>query len=217
MSAEFEERLIQRAVDGELSNDQRRELFERCERNRDVWKTLACAFLEEQLVCRAVSDQKFISSDDASHDSPLRPAAQTALRWYQHPAVAVATTVCTAFVLGLIFPWDVGGHNSRLLADSREAPAAMSGNAAAGLASPDGIMSVRNFAGPGGISHESIVISADEMDSLMKRMNHLLNVIEWQRSLEPGFPSILPLTESPQRSTSLRFSAVTEEDNPPED
>ena len=107
MSTDKQERLIQRAIDGELSGEQRRTLLEQCGRSRDGWKSLACAFLEDQLIRQAVGDGSGLSAvDDTESAVPVRPAARVATRWYHYPAVTVPLTMCAALLLGMLMPWD---------------------------------------------------------------------------------------------------------------
>ena len=46
---------VQRLVDGELSADEIRTLFETADQNPEQWRGIACAFAEDQLFARPVS------------------------------------------------------------------------------------------------------------------------------------------------------------------
>lgn len=97
--------LMQRAADGELSEEQRRELIQAVETHPDGWKQLACTFLEEQLVGHHIRRAPLTSV--ASEDNTVvQPVRQPKGFWYRHPALSTAVTICLAFVLGLSVPWE---------------------------------------------------------------------------------------------------------------
>ncbi|MCH2211384.1 MAG: hypothetical protein MK110_08785 [Fuerstiella sp.] len=97
------ELLMQRAADGELSADQRRELLELMEYQPDGWKRLACTFLEEQLVGHSVRQTPLVGP--LIEESVVHPVQRPGGFWYHHPALTTAVTICLAFVLGVSVPW----------------------------------------------------------------------------------------------------------------
>ena len=107
MLTERDDRLIQRAVDGELSADDRCELTQRMRCHPDSWQQLACAFLEDQLLQRAVVGAASKHTADVSHQALPLPGRtkQTNAFWLRHPGLSVAVTMLMTFLLGLLVPW----------------------------------------------------------------------------------------------------------------
>lgn len=78
--SEFDERLIQRCLDDELTSKETRQLLSRLDSVPDGWKTLACGFVEERLFKKAIrgtlqagaldSDRPVSGSLSKSNSSP---------------------------------------------------------------------------------------------------------------------------------------------------
>jgi hypothetical protein len=125
-----DDRLIERLVDGELSEPERRALLARLDAAPDGWRRCALAFLEAQCWREALGP---VAAPSVTVARPLRPAgrppAPARLRWL----AATAAGMLAAFALG----WSVRGGAS---AGSPPAPVAQAGNppaapAAVGVAS----------------------------------------------------------------------------------
>lgn len=113
-----DELLIQRCVDDELSSDQTRVLMERLDMVTGGWKTLACGFLEDRYLRRAVSGGR--ATVAAAELQPVS-AAKVALgaerreavmplkgsmpgKIWRHPLTSLALCAAIAFVGGLLIP-----------------------------------------------------------------------------------------------------------------
>ncbi len=103
-STEHLELLMQRAADGELSEEQRHELMELVEHHPDGWRQLACRFLEEQLFSQSMRQTPL--AGPPVEESIVRPMSRPIGFWYHHPALTTAVTIVLAFALGLTVPWN---------------------------------------------------------------------------------------------------------------
>lgn len=108
--------LLDLLVDGELTDGQRRELLEWCEREPDGWRRCALAFLEGQSWSQVFGDltdqpHTAVTAGEAAYDSGGRDAEASALRlpdaqsfWSARQwgtMLAMAASVALAFTLGL--------------------------------------------------------------------------------------------------------------------
>lgn len=98
MLNERDEILIQRCVDDEATAEERREVVERFAENPDGWKSLACAFMEEQLFAGAVLNDEVRAAKVAGR----QPAPVSDRHWFHHPMMSLALSVCVAFMAGLL-------------------------------------------------------------------------------------------------------------------
>lgn len=65
---------LERLVDGELSDDDRRRLLEGLERQPDGWRSCACAFLASQELCTAANELVAGVSSPQTGDATIRSA-----------------------------------------------------------------------------------------------------------------------------------------------
>lgn len=104
------ELLMQRCVDGELTNEQRRQLLEQLEQQPAAWQELACLYMEDQLFAKAVGQdvtQKHLISKTGAPLAvqSVTPAATSNVRWrhwFAHPVTSVALCLCVAFLSGML-------------------------------------------------------------------------------------------------------------------
>jgi len=116
------ELLTQRAIDGELSAEQRHELLDAIEARPGGWKHLACSFMEEHLVGSGVRQSANAIQPEIEKQTTVVPKPVSSGFWYRHPAVSTAVTICLAVALGLALPWNRGTRvQSATPATSREA------------------------------------------------------------------------------------------------
>ncbi|HEX7380118.1 MAG TPA: hypothetical protein VF278_23555 [Pirellulales bacterium] len=96
--------LLDLLVDGELADDQRRELLAWCEREPDGWRRCALAFLEAQDWSQVFGR---LAAPVRQHSSPLAPREESVVRpafgrprqW--RTILAMAASVALAFTLGV--------------------------------------------------------------------------------------------------------------------
>lgn len=105
-----QEVLMQRCVDGELSNEQRHQLLEQLEQQPLLWKDLACLYMEDQLLAQAVSEDavraRLVSKADfQARTSLLADTTAQHIRWkhwFAHPVTSVVLCLCVAFLSGML-------------------------------------------------------------------------------------------------------------------
>ncbi|MEP3477631.1 MAG: hypothetical protein ABJZ55_00135 [Fuerstiella sp.] len=114
------EMLMQRCVDGELTDDQRQQLLQQLEQEPQAWKELACLYMEDQLFAKAVGtdmaqlhrlQSQAAQSHQVSKPSPMisgqhaKPTVARSVRWkhwFAHPVTSVALCLCVAFLSGML-------------------------------------------------------------------------------------------------------------------
>lgn len=96
------ERQIDQLVDGELSEDQRRELLARLDQQPDGWRRCALAFLEAQCWRETLGP---VALRPMEAPAEPRPASRSSCGWAARYGVlaAVAASFLLAFVLGVQF------------------------------------------------------------------------------------------------------------------
>jgi ferric-dicitrate binding protein FerR (iron transport regulator) len=106
---EIEQALLDRLVDGELADDEQRDVLARLESEPDGWRRLALAFIEQQRWRRefralaaeqsAITEERRPSSRTAAE--PVRPVRRGTLRARTGTAAVALAGVLAAFLLGL--------------------------------------------------------------------------------------------------------------------
>lgn len=108
------EMLMQRCVDGELTDEQRRQLLQQLEQEPQAWKELACLYMEDQLFAKAVGTdigqsyllQRQVSKPDSTtsnqHATPSGSTNAGWKHWFAHPVTSVALCLCVAFLSGML-------------------------------------------------------------------------------------------------------------------
>ncbi|MFN9038073.1 MAG: hypothetical protein ACK5YO_17360, partial [Planctomyces sp.] len=132
--SEHDELLIQRCVDDELSGEQLRELLGRLDGITGGWRSLACGFLEDRCLRKALAAGRSAVSA-AAVSSPPVAAGTDEDRWesgggrgavsvgkvWRHPLTSLALCAAIAFVGGLLIPDGMFSENGG--ASSKVAPA----------------------------------------------------------------------------------------------
>ncbi|MEQ9409471.1 MAG: hypothetical protein RIK87_17170 [Fuerstiella sp.] len=123
MMTDRDELMIQKCVDNELAADERRQLMERLDQINDGWKTLACAYLEDQLLAGAVC----ADSRPRVATTVTDTSAQKRQAWFHHPLTSLALAACVAFLSGVIISGQLpnrspsdGGPSAMAVAESGE-------------------------------------------------------------------------------------------------
>lgn len=107
--------LMQRCVDGELTDDQRRQLLQQLEQEPEAWKEIACLYMEDQLFAKAVGadavqshmaqSRQVSQSSSAAPSQHANPSVSTKSRLkhlFAHPVTSVALCLCVAFLSGML-------------------------------------------------------------------------------------------------------------------
>jgi hypothetical protein len=132
--SEHDELLIQRCVDDELSGEQLRELLGRLDGITGGWRSLACGFLEDRCLRKALAAGRSAVSA-AAVSSPPVAASTDEERWesgggrgavsvgkvWRHPLTSLALCAAIAFVGGLLIPDGMFSENGG--ASAKVAPA----------------------------------------------------------------------------------------------
>jgi hypothetical protein len=129
-----DELMLQRCLDNELSGEDTHRLLQRLDVLQDGWKTLACGFLSERSVAKAISlmpheacagnpesptssrpvrhtpaehGEKLPSSSEGRFMAVQHPAAVRSARrydWWSHPLTSLSLCGAIAFVAGWLLP-----------------------------------------------------------------------------------------------------------------
>jgi hypothetical protein len=142
-----DQRLLDRLVDGELSDEQERAVIARLEDTPDGWRRCALAFLESRCWQRAAD------AVTRQGDGEPRPAAaqQTSSAWRAQPwtwVLALAAVFLVAFGVGTFLP-RAGSRSSRMEVAQPAAPALRPSPALAQVERPAD-QSVTDRVGPAG-------------------------------------------------------------------
>ena len=123
MTAE-EQQLLDRLVDGELSEAERRGLLARLESQSDGWRRCALAFLEAQ----SWSKQLRTFASHSAKDPAVQPAAPVRRSWMAGPAGTLLAAAASFLVaLGLGLAWRTGAEGWGTVAEAPPAQAPETG------------------------------------------------------------------------------------------
>lgn len=99
MMSPQDEILIQRCVDNECSDVERRQLMARLDEIPDGWKNLACTYIEEQLFAAACATESNGPVGEEDVGCTIAPAKQ---HWFYRPLTSIALSACVVLLLGVI-------------------------------------------------------------------------------------------------------------------
>ncbi|MFN9717860.1 MAG: hypothetical protein ACK58L_04145 [Planctomycetota bacterium] len=120
-----QEMLIQRCVDGELSQSETRSLLLSLDSIDGGWKSLACGLLEDrqlrkfsktpELFRDAISEANTVKDEIVPAASSSQGRSQAVRHWWSHPLTSLSLCAAIAFVGGLLIP-DFGSRSGPSLA-----------------------------------------------------------------------------------------------------
>jgi hypothetical protein len=202
MTDQMKELLIQRCVDGELSDVERAELLQKLDAtgSTEAWRTLALSFVEGQILAGSFPDPVGNFSPEGERSS--NPARRVA--WYRrqiHPLVSVAAALCVGFITGIIGHVEQEGPTSNISNASARVAASPAGARTIAVSpvaarnpsragQPVPVMNV-NLTGMGKQAHEPVTVpvySPEQWGSLPEARTPIVIPDEVQRQLrEQGY------------------------------
>lgn len=109
---DHDEQLVQRCLDDELSPAETRQLLTRLESLSDGWRALACGFIEERNLRKAVRSERglaestsaFIHRPQVVQPMPPTGSIRRTMGWWGHPVTSLSLCAAIAFATGLLIP-----------------------------------------------------------------------------------------------------------------